>query len=276
MNDENDKKKILYFPELEKREALKKSKKEEATRLKKEQKERDAMEKEYRAKYRAEQAQKRATMGRVSANGKVPFFNWHNVPLFTRLALATFIIVHVIKDLTLNPAQRLYMDFHFGFVPGMYTGAVPWNWTGLASPFTSLIIHGGWMHLLINVVMMMAMGVFFERQFGAKRTFAFFLLCGLIGSLTCVVLTPFSTNPVVGASGGISGLFAVAVLTMIERGMAGPEAKRRGPMPFIILWSFILVGTGMIGSDTSWQSHIGGFLGGVGIFHLWRKGIIKF
>lgn len=132
------------------------------------------------------------------------------------------------------------------------------------------------MHLAINIVMALAMGVFFERQFGAKRAAIFFVLCGLAGNLAYLLLSPYSPTPVIGASGGISGLFAVAIMSMIERGLMGPEAQKRGPAPFILLWTCIIVGIGLISHDTSWQSHLGGFWSGLALFHFWKRGIIRF
>ena len=120
------------------------------------------------------------------------------------------------------------------------------------------------------------MGVFFERQFGARRTFMFFLICGMAGNLTYFILNPALITPVIGASGAISGLFGAAFIMMTALGMAGPEAQKRGPLPFILLWVSIIVVFGMISADTAWQSHLGGFLGGVGFFQLWRKGKIRF
>ncbi len=268
-----DDKNIIHFPAHEKRQSQKKKKSAEKEQ---ERKEREALEKQYRAEYRAKQAKQQSQMAQRSAAGKKPFINWHKIPPFTRYAVGTFIIIQIILSFLLPESDKFAITYHFGFVPAIYTGAAEWSWAALIAPFTTLILHGGWMHLLFNIVMMLAMGVFFERQFGAKRTFIVFLLCGLAGNLTYLLLSPASQIPVIGASGAISGLFAIAITAMIESGIAGPEAQKRGAFPFILLWIAIIIGIGMISHDTAWQSHLGGFFGGLALHHLWKKGIIKF
>jgi len=269
----DDDKKIIHFPKVEKHKALKKRAVKDAKKADNAQK---ALEDKYRAEYRAARAKELSGAARSSAGGKVPFINWDKIPPFTRIAMGTFLLVQIILSFVLSSANKVAVMYYFGFVPAMYTGGVDWSWSALISPFTTLIIHSGWMHLGFNMVMMLAMGVFFERQFGAKRTFVFFILCGMAGNAAYFLLDFGSTVPVIGASGAISGLFAVAFTIMIERGMMGPEMQKRGALPFILLWTTIIIALGLVSSDTSWQSHIGGFLGGVGIFNLWKKGVIRF
>ena len=276
-NKDDDDKNIIHFPDLEKRQRLRK--KEEKTARKEAEKQRKAqerLEEEYRASYRARKAKEQSNMARQSAAGKQPFFNWEKVPLFTRITGATLLIVHIATSFLASPEDKVAMIYYFGFVPAFYTGTVPWSWTALIAPFTTLILHSGWIHLAFNIGMMVVMGVFCERQFGAKRTAIFFLICGMAGNLVYFLMSPASTGPVIGASGAISGLFAFTLSTMIERGLVGPEAQKRGPLPFILIWSALIVGMGLISKDIAWQSHIGGFLGGVALFHFWKKEMVRF
>lgn len=274
-NDDNQEKdqNILYFPDLEKRrkEKQKDQKKQDADNAKKK-----ALEEEYRAQYRAERASKHSLSAQRSSNGSKSFINWDKVPIFTRIICATLIIIHIVISFILTDAQNMLTIYHFGFTPGVYTGQIPWDMRAIIAPFTSLFLHSGWMHLIFNLVMMIVMGVFFERDFGARRTAVFFVLCGLCGQLACMFISPFSTAPVIGASGAISGLFASAFILMTERGMLGPDAQKRGPLPFIMLWLCIMIGLGLISQDVSWPSHVGGFIGGIGVLHLWRKRILRF
>ena len=268
-----DTKNIIHFSELEKRQ--KKTKKESA----KARKEREKLEEKYRHQYRAEQgirAKMQVDMARQSASGKTPMVNWDKIPPFTRTAVIAFFLIHLAVTFLLNDAQRLVLFMNYGFVPAYYSGGVPWVWSAFIAPFTTAFLHGGWMHLLTNCVMMMAMGVFFERHFGSRITLIFFIVSLMCGNLTYFILSPAATNPVVGASGAISGLFGAAILVMNLSGMSGPTAQKRGPLPFIVIWIAIMIGVGMISSDTAWQSHLGGFLGGIGLFQLWRKGKVRF
>lgn len=275
----DDKDKIIYFPELDKRKSLgkdkKKAEKSAAKHANKKRGAQDALEEQHRTQYRAERAKEQGQKAQYSASGKKPFINWHKIPIFARISIGTLLIVQIIMSFVLSSADKVSVLYHFGFVPAIYSGDAQWHWGALAAPFTTLILHSGWMHLAFNIVMLMAMGVFFEREFGAKRTAIFFLACGMAGNLVYLLLNPGSPVPVVGASGAISGLFAVTFLIMIERGMVGPETQKRGPLPFILLWSSIIIGMGVLSHDTAWQSHIGGFWGGIGLFHLWKKGVIR-
>ncbi len=266
-NDDNNK--VVNFPDTNKRKSLKK----DAAQQRKSQ---DNMEEKYRAEYSARRAKELSNNARRSANsGKIPMINWHKIPIFTRSIIGVFIVVQIVISFVLSAPDKLQAMYSFGFVPAIYSGADEWAWSAVIAPFTSLFIHGGWMHLAFNIVMMLAMGIFFERQFGSKLTAIFFVLCGLAGSLVCVILSPESTIPIIGASGAISGLFAVSFLLMIEQGLLGADAQRRGGLSFILLWSVMIVIFGMLSNDVSWQSHIGGFLGGVGLFYLWKSKVRK-
>ncbi len=277
-NKDGKDKNVIHFSTAKKKKALKDIavKKSDKTQSKLKAK----LEAKYRAEYRAAQAKELGNAARrtykSSSNGKTPFINWDKIPPFTRWIMAAFLIVQLIMSFAIDPADKIAIIYYFGFVPAMYGGAVEWSWSALISPFTTLIIHSSWIHLGFNMAMMLVMGVFFEREFGAKRTAIFFILCGLAGNLAYLLLDFNSTVPVIGASGAISGLFAVTFTIMIERGLMGAEMQRRGSLPFILLWSTVIIGLGLISSDTSWQSHIGGFIGGAIIFDLWKKGKLRF
>ncbi|MCK5374888.1 MAG: rhomboid family intramembrane serine protease [Alphaproteobacteria bacterium] len=280
---------IIHFPELEKRQKIakrkqaedkKRQKQAEKEHSQKEQGQKEKREEEYRNQYKKERSARanlQSNMARHSAaNGKHPFINWHKIPPVSRVVVALFIIIHLAVTFLMDDAQRLSLYMDFGFVPAHYSGLLPLQWLDLISPLTTAFIHGGWMHLLTNCIMMMAMGVFFERQFGTRATLIYFVVCTLCGDLTYFILNPTTTTPVIGASGAISGLFAGVLMMMNASGMSGSYAKRRGPFPFILLWIVIMIGVGLISTDTAWQAHLGGFLGGLGLFQLWRKGKIRF
>ncbi len=233
----------------------------ERDRLKKEK---DKQEKTWRKQYKKDNTEQ-----------NVPFFNAGKIPLLTRIIIAVLVIVHLPLYLFVDPVARHELFFTFGFVPAIFTGAQPWSWLAIVTPFTHLFIHGGWMHLLFNTAMMLAMGMFMETAFGARRMLIFFFVSGLSGALFYLLLNPSLTAPVIGASGSISGLFGVTFLILYERGMLGPIGKR-GPLPLILLWMTLITGMGMLGGgDVAWQAHLGGFLGGLGLFYAMRKGIVK-
>jgi membrane associated rhomboid family serine protease len=245
--EDEDKGKVLRFPNA------------------KERREREALEEEYRRQYRAERKRE----------NNPSFINWHKIPLVSRWVVGAFIVAFLGSSFLLDDAQRLVLYMNFGFVPAYYSSAIPWSWSALVAPLTTVFIHGGWMHLLTNCIMMLAMGVFFERQYGSRIALIFFVVSALCGDLTYFLINPTLSAPVVGASGGISGLFGGMLMTMNVRGVGGPKAQKFGPYTLVLLWVAIMLGFGLISSDTAWQSHLGGFLGGVALFQLWRKGKIR-
>ncbi len=196
-----------------------------------------------------------------------PLFNTPllNLPFVTKSMLVIFLAVHILSDVIVSDQTQYWIFSHFGFVPAYYTGAMPFGWEALVGPLTFTFLHGSWTHILLNGFMMMAFGTGVERWMGGKRLFAFFMLCNLCAALAQFVFDPYSTAPVIGASGGLSGLFA-AVLLMMQQQQGLGSGNRYGIWPFIILWIVISVVFGMIGgpggSSIAWAAHIGGFLAG--------------
>ncbi len=241
-----DEKRIIRFPSQSEREDSRKK-----------------QEKEWRKQYKKERKAQ-----------DEPFFNAGKIPLLTRIIIGLFLAVHIPLYLFFDAADRMEVFSTLGFVPAYYTGAIEWSWVALLGPFTHIFIHGGWMHLLFNAVMMLAMGMFTETAFGFRRMLIFFVVSGLSGALFYFLISFSSTNPVVGASGSISGLFGVTFLLLHEKGMLG-QIGRRGPMPLIIFWIVLITGMGLLGGDIAWQAHLGGFLGGIGLLTAMKKGWVR-
>ena len=122
------------------------------------------------------------------------------------------------------------VGFLLGFVPAAFTGGAPFSLLTLATPVTYMLLHGGWMHLAMNGLMLMAFGAGVERWIGARRLLIFCLACGVISAFSHLWLNPHSDDPVIGASGALSGLFAAVLVMMNDmRSRAGAApGERRG------------------------------------------------
>jgi membrane associated rhomboid family serine protease len=211
---------------------------------------------------------------RPSRERKEPLLN---LPPVTKALTILIVVIQVV--MTFLPDARVEWIYnHFGFVPARYAGDLPFGWPGLVAPFTYAFLHGGWFHIFVNGSMLMAFGSGVERLTGGKRMFVFFMLCSLAALPLQWILTPHLQEPVVGASGGLSGLFAAVILMMRASG-AGFQG-RYGLWPFVILWLVITIGTGMAGSPdgsaVAWAAHIGGFLAGLALLKpvmRWRRSI---
>lgn len=224
-----------------------------------------------RARLLADKAQRAEDAARQQKAPSEPFFKAPllNIPPVTKYMLVAFLLVHVITNGLLDDRTQYEIFRSFGFVPGYYTGALPFGWEALIGPLTFTFLHGSWTHILLNGFMMMAFGTGVERWMGGKRLFVFFMLCNLCAALAQFVFDPFSPAPVIGASGGLSGLFA-AVLLMMQKEQGLGAGNRHGILPFILLWIAISVIFGLIGgpgqSSIAWAAHIGGFLAGFVLF----------
>lgn len=158
-----------------------------------------------------------------------------------------------------------------GFIPARYSGALPFDAAALWSPLTHALLHGGWLHLGMNMGMLMAFGAGLEKQRGAKSLMIIFTLSTLGGALTQLIFYSDSMMPMIGASGGISGLFGAALMDMAHH--ANPHDQRwrtrlRHLLPFVAVWIGISVFFGIFGmpgenQPVAWAAHVGGFIAGM-------------
>lgn len=91
--------------------------------------------------------------------------------------------------------------------PGAPTELLHWF-----APLTSLVLHAGWAHLLINLAYLWLFGRGLEAALGHWRMLVLFVGSGLAGELTQIVAMPASQLPMIGASGGIAGILGAYAL----------------------------------------------------------------
>jgi len=167
----------------------------------------------------------------------------------------------------------------FALVPGtitygLETGTL--HWGGAVLPFfTSMFLHGGWLHLIGNMWFLWLFGDNVEDTLGSFRFLFFYLVCGLAAGATHYALSPTSNVPTIGASGAIAGVlggYAVLfpgarVLTLVPLGFFWRVIE----LPAWImlgLWfllqavsGFATLGAG--GGGVAWWAHVGGFVAGL-------------
>lgn len=190
-----------------------------------------------------------------------------NIPPITKYMLGLFIGIHLIITYVLKSEMPHWVIIHLGFIPGRFTGQALFEPLMFLTPLTHMLLHGGWIHLAMNSVMLLAFGSGIERWIGGRKMILFFVLTGLFGVAAHFALNPFSIAPVIGASGGLSGLFALALI-MLNRQNAGLTGQY-GMWPLILIWIGISILFGFIGSpdgsQIAWAAHVGGFLGGFAV-----------
>lgn len=186
-----------------------------------------------------------------------------NMPPVTKYLIGLILGIHIVLTVIISPETRDFVIDRFGFIPERFQSGTIDLYT-LLSPVTHMLLHGGWMHVAMNVLMLAAFGSGIERWIGSKRMVVLFLVSGLFGAATHFFLNSGSSFPMIGASGGLSGLFAGALI-MLSRGQR-EMGGRFGILPFALIWIGLSIGFGMLGgpdgSLIAWAAHVGGFLGG--------------
>lgn len=206
----------------------------------------------------------------VDAQGKPVHPPMVNLPPMVKALVLLNIAVFAVMLLPFAPSKYdLYVLF--GLIPAHYTGAAEFgDWTSIVAPITHMFIHSGWLHIAMNITMLMAFGAGVEKAYGPRKFLLYYMLCGLIGAAVHVAFYPESIIPVVGASGAISGLFA-AILVILQRLGAMGQGKY-GLLPPIAVWVgisllFALMNGFGVG-EVAWAAHLGGFAGGFALMRL--------
>jgi rhomboid family protein len=150
--------------------------------------------------------------------------------------------------------------------------------------FTSMFLHGSWMHLIGNMWFLWIFGNNVEDSMGRLRFIAFYLLTGLAAAFGQVVANPDSIIPMVGASGAISGVMGaylilyprVRVFTLIPLGffvttMALPAWAMLLYWAFLQLVSGLFTGVSGAQGGVAFWAHIGGFVAGLLLVGLFRR-----
>ena len=183
-------------------------------------------------------------------------------------------------ELALGRGLQRFID-HYALVPLRYAatalihkiGVTAW----LAPFFTSMFLHGGWLHIIGNMWVLWIFGDNVEDALGHLRYLAFYLACGLAAAGTQLWASWRSPYPTLGASGAIAGVMGAYLLLY-------PRARVLTLVPiffflkvvelpatlFLGLWILLqfysgtaaLAHTGELGG-VAWWAHVGGFLSGI-------------
>jgi membrane associated rhomboid family serine protease len=146
--------------------------------------------------------------------------------------------------------------------------------------FTAMFMHGGWLHLLGNMLYLWIFGDNVEDSFGPNGFLIFYLLCGIGATLAQVAADPRSNIPNLGASGAIAGVLASYLVMFPNRRVRVLLGYIVIPMPALIVIGFwfllqLINGAGSIAgagqSDgVAYMAHIGGFISGLLLTSVFR------
>jgi membrane associated rhomboid family serine protease len=164
-----------------------------------------------------------------------------------------------------------------GQLPAELSLVPPW-----ITVFTSMFMHGGWMHLIGNMLYLWIFGDNVEDSMGHGRFVVFYLLCGIAAVLAQALPDPSSTIPMVGASGAISGVLGAYLLLY-------PHARVLVAIPLgfflhtmripaglvLVLWFGLQLFSSASAQPgqggVAFRAHIGGFIAGMILIPLFKQ-----
>ena len=187
-----------------------------------------------------------------------------NLPPALLWLIGINVAVHVARQALSDQADQSLI-LSLGLVPAAYTGDPGGDWWSLIlAPFTYQFLHGGWVHLGVNMLTLAAFGAPVERLLGVRRFVVFYLSAGVVAGFVHVLYAPSSVDPVIGASGAISGVFGGVLMAMRQAG------RLSSLLPVAGIWIALNVFFGIFGGapgsggeQIAWAAHIGGFVYGL-------------
>lgn len=201
-----------------------------------------------------------------------PYVSW----AIMAICIGIFVLMKMIPDEIVRQLTYLY-----GMVPIRYSNP---EWAaafGLPpdyhlSFFTSLFIHGGWIHIIINMWFIWIFSKNIEDSMGHGKFLIFYLLCGLFATVVQWYFDPELMIPVVGASGAIAGvlgayffLYPYAKVVIWFPLFLLPIFFELPAIAFLGFWVIIQLQkatTSMmfdnVTADVAWWAHLGGFIAG--------------
>jgi membrane associated rhomboid family serine protease len=190
-------------------------------------------------------------------------------------------------QLSLGKAGEEFV-YRYGMVPSRFMEGLAVSGLDPATflPFlTSMFLHGGFLHLIGNMLFLYVFGDNVEDRFGHLKYIFFYVVAGGAAALTQMLVNVQSDAPMIGASGAIAGVLGAYVLMF-------PQARVTALVPIFIfiqlielpafvflgLWFLLQIVSGVmalgIGGDAggvAWWAHIGGFACGVLLYRVLRK-----
>jgi membrane associated rhomboid family serine protease len=213
----------------------------------------------------------------------------HRTP-FVVIALVLANIAVFIYQLTLPEAELMRFIYGYGVTP-----VELWNMQDMepeigypvwVTVFSSMFMHGGWLHIGSNMLFLWIFGDNIEDVMGHVRFLLFYLLCGIGAVALQVFINPESTIPMVGASGAISGVLAAYLLlfpgsrvrVLVWLGffitiIALPALLVIGfwiALQFISGFATLGPETAQTGGGVAYFAHIGGFIAGLLLVYPFR------
>jgi membrane associated rhomboid family serine protease len=205
------------------------------------------------------------------------------VPYVT-YAIIILCVVVFLWQFSLGPVRGQTAVYALGVIPAVLLGSTqlpadvalvpPW-----LSVVTSMFMHGGWMHLLGNMLYLWIFADNVEDSMGHVRFVIFYVVCGAAAVFAQALPDPTSEIPMIGASGAISGVLGAYLMlfprarihVLIPLGIVLQSAHVKAMWVLLFWFALQLVSTvfqGEEGAGVAFRAHIGGFVAGMALIPL--------
>jgi membrane associated rhomboid family serine protease len=195
------------------------------------------------------------------------------VPVVTVILIGANAVVFLFELLMGPRGQRLFTNA-FGAVPFQITHH--WGVPAALTLVTSMFLHGGWLHILGNMLYLWIFGNNIEDAIGHLGFTIFYFACGITAGLAQVYVDPTSRIPGIGASGAIAGVLG-AYLVLFPRAKIGTlfiigffiEVSTVPAVLVLGFWFVLQLFNGVLSLGMSqaggvaWFAHLGGFVAGL-------------
>jgi rhomboid family protein len=199
----------------------------------------------------------------------------YSKPVVTVLLIVVNLLVFLF-EFSLDPYTLNQFIAHYGLIPDP-------RYFHISAIFTSMFVHGGWLHVLGNMWFLWIFGDNIEDILGHEKYLLFYLLCGVAAALTQVFFSPDSRVPMVGASGAIAGVMGAYMVKFPRSRIVSVVfiiiffTTIDVPAWFMLIYWFaiqVFSGVGSISEaqyaqgGTAFFAHVGGFVLGMILVNL--------
>jgi membrane associated rhomboid family serine protease len=205
-------------------------------------------------------------------------------PPFVTVGLIVPCVLVFLWQLAQGPAIQQTV-VHYGATPAYLFGFEQYPQVAFpvwATAFTSMFLHGGWLHLIGNMLYLWIFGNNVEDSVGHVKFLVFYLLCGLIALLGNAIPNMESEVPMIGASGAIAGVLGAylllfphaRVLMLIPLGFFFYTVFIPAGVVLVIWFALQILSSAMHAGEqggVAWGAHIGGFVSGMVLILFMRK-----
>lgn len=213
-------------------------------------------------------------------------------PIVTIAFIVACVLVFL-RQVSLSPQGEEMFVYTYGAIPAVVFGHADLPRELIAVPaygtlLTSMFLHGGWMHIIGNMLYLWIFGNNVEDVMGHARFVVFYVVCGILAALSHAAIDPQSAVPMVGASGAISGILGAYILLY-------PHARVLVLIPLGFFTRMMYVPAGVVlgiwflmqllsggmslgrgGGGVAFFAHIGGFVAGMALIPFFKHPHVQF